>query len=60
MTDPELFNLLLGCGIGYIIGLLVAVWSNDAWHQAKYMLQYYYRVNLKDKHNQITYYGFNF
>lgn len=30
MTNPELFNLLLGCGIGYIIGLLVAVWSDGA------------------------------
>ena len=30
MADPELFNLMLGLGIGYIIGLLVAVWNDDA------------------------------
>ena len=30
MPDPELFNLMLGLGLGYIIGLLVAVWNGDA------------------------------
>jgi hypothetical protein len=30
MPDPELFNLMLGLSIGYIIGLLVAVWNGDA------------------------------
>ena len=30
MTEAELFNLLLGCGIGYILGILVALYSDNA------------------------------
>jgi len=30
MSDVELFNLLLGCSIGYILGILIALYSDNA------------------------------